>query len=125
MIRRPPRSTLFPYTTLFRSGLKDGPVALELPSHPLGIDEVAILRDGHRPVRGGRGDGLGIAEIGAARRGVAHVANRAVAGQALEPVPAEDVGHPAHGLFHVEGMAVRGCDPRGLLAPLLYRVEAQ
>src|SRR3712207_7847816 len=24
MIRRPPRSTLFPYTTLFRSGLLDG-----------------------------------------------------------------------------------------------------
>src|SRR5258708_28224475 len=24
MIRRPPRSTLFPYTTLFRSGLDDG-----------------------------------------------------------------------------------------------------
>src|SRR3712207_9219875 len=26
MIRRPPRSTLFPYTTLFRSGLPDGTV---------------------------------------------------------------------------------------------------
>src|SRR5256885_4070717 len=26
MIRRPPRSTLFPYTTLFRSGLQLGPV---------------------------------------------------------------------------------------------------
>src|SRR5437763_8337056 len=25
MIRRPPRSTLFPYTTLFRSGLAGGP----------------------------------------------------------------------------------------------------
>src|SRR2546426_10970033 len=25
MIRRPPRSTLFPYTTLFRSGARDGP----------------------------------------------------------------------------------------------------
>src|SRR2546426_2203039 len=25
MIRRPPRSTLFPYTTLFRSGRVDGP----------------------------------------------------------------------------------------------------
>src|SRR2546422_1153915 len=24
MIRRPPRSTLFPYTTLFRSGVRDG-----------------------------------------------------------------------------------------------------
>src|SRR2546422_9137171 len=29
MIRRPPRSTLFPYTTLFRSARED--VALELP----------------------------------------------------------------------------------------------
>src|SRR3712207_8836229 len=26
MIRRPPRSTLFPYTTLFRSALPDAPV---------------------------------------------------------------------------------------------------
>src|SRR2546426_8531844 len=35
MIRRPPRSTLFPYTTLFRSAL-----AVELPG--------AGSRDGHR-----------------------------------------------------------------------------
>src|SRR2546430_12198530 len=32
MIRRPPRSTLFPYTTLFRSKLAHGPGALlEIP----------------------------------------------------------------------------------------------
>src|SRR2546422_8583319 len=31
MIRRPPRSTLFPYTTLFRSG-RDGGV--DAPAHP-------------------------------------------------------------------------------------------
>src|SRR5262245_64787254 len=30
MIRRPPRSTLFPYTTLFRSS---GPARLKLPKH--------------------------------------------------------------------------------------------
>src|SRR5258708_17462749 len=30
MIRRPPRSTLFPYTTLFRSGLAHAVQALEL-----------------------------------------------------------------------------------------------
>src|SRR2546427_5433857 len=30
MIRRPPRSTLFPYTTLFRSGVKEGNMVLEL-----------------------------------------------------------------------------------------------
>src|SRR5258707_4084727 len=31
MIRRPPRSTLFPYTTLFRSRIKFEPT---VPSHP-------------------------------------------------------------------------------------------
>src|SRR3712207_7328551 len=30
MIRRPPRSTLFPYTTLFRSGLKPAGVICEI-----------------------------------------------------------------------------------------------
>src|SRR5260370_42285410 len=30
MIRRPPRSTLFPYTTLFRSGLKSRDLILDL-----------------------------------------------------------------------------------------------
>src|SRR2546422_6251120 len=33
MIRRPPRSTLFPYTTLFRSHIGLADVARELPSH--------------------------------------------------------------------------------------------
>src|SRR3712207_8807476 len=31
MIRRPPRSTLFPYTTLFRSGVAVGPQRAALP----------------------------------------------------------------------------------------------
>src|SRR3712207_8193870 len=34
MIRRPPRSTLFPYTTLFRSGLQRAQEAIDLPLHP-------------------------------------------------------------------------------------------
>src|SRR3712207_7545327 len=38
MIRRPPRSTLFPYTTLFRSG------------HGIGSDEVRPDRHGAEPV---------------------------------------------------------------------------
>src|SRR5690348_17448698 len=38
MIRRPPRSTLFPYTTLFRSGVKAYAIAHQ-PAivHPLGL----------------------------------------------------------------------------------------
>src|SRR2546425_10802827 len=44
MIRRPPRSTLFPYTTLFRSPLRDGRSRLpQPPGQPqlLGPDDVA------------------------------------------------------------------------------------
>src|SRR3712207_6998858 len=36
MIRRPPRSTLFPYTTLFRSPLHSAAVARGQPSAPNG-----------------------------------------------------------------------------------------
>src|SRR2546430_13316790 len=46
MIRRPPRSTLFPYTTLFRS--------------------VLVLVAQRRPI--GHGDGDGIAELGEDRK---------------------------------------------------------
>src|SRR5437764_5754432 len=42
MLRRPPRSTLFPYTTLFRS---PGPAAAVLPGGP--------ARTGERPAPGG------------------------------------------------------------------------
>src|SRR2546430_5417557 len=46
MIRRPPRSTLFPYTTLFRSDL-----APPVPDHPLDLEghrqrsHVLVLRE--------------------------------------------------------------------------------
>src|SRR3712207_7845858 len=63
MMRRPPRSTLFPYTTLFRSRrvrvqLLEQPEAVEPGHHHVGDDEVGSdLRDlGERvePVRGSR-----------------------------------------------------------------------
>src|SRR3712207_8822182 len=43
MIRRPPRSTLFPYTTLFRSGAVGKHVQVALPG------QVAPLQRGDRP----------------------------------------------------------------------------
>src|SRR3712207_6909761 len=42
MIRRPPRSTLFPYTTLFRSGRADVAVEAELLVHLDGDAAVAV-----------------------------------------------------------------------------------
>src|SRR3712207_8188382 len=51
MIRRPPRSTLFPYTTLFRSGRRfrrgDVDVALVLPVRGADVEQFAV-RDGRR-----------------------------------------------------------------------------
>src|SRR3989442_8924194 len=46
MIRRPPRSTLFPYTTLFRS------LAVAAVAHPPVIGERALRRVAIPPVRG-------------------------------------------------------------------------
>src|SRR2546428_2357970 len=56
MIRRPPRSTLFPYTTLFRSAVNSSTVAAALAWYrsPLGRRIVAadldVAADGGRPV---------------------------------------------------------------------------
>src|SRR5438876_2264457 len=47
MIRRPPRSTLFPYTTLFRSraGLPP-PITAQLPAHVPSVPAEASTPDG-------------------------------------------------------------------------------
>src|SRR2546425_2958942 len=56
MIRRPPRSTLFPYTTLFRSRHDDADVArdLERRPEPRNHGEDPLLG---RPLRAGREHG--------------------------------------------------------------------
>src|SRR6266496_1125593 len=60
MIRRPPRSTLFPYTTLFRPAAQDrGGVLREVRPRPHRVDHPAVLlraeRARHeRPRPGGR-----------------------------------------------------------------------
>src|SRR2546430_6030443 len=45
MIRRPPRSTLFPYTTLFRSGMLGQPVYFLTPE-VVGVHLKGELREG-------------------------------------------------------------------------------
>src|SRR2546426_9676119 len=72
MIRRPPRSTLFPYTTLFRSGLEGelvGPDEVTPPDFgrvhaDLGGEQV------DRALDGGRGFGPSGAAVGVDRRGI-------------------------------------------------------
>src|SRR3712207_8091949 len=75
MIRRPPRSTLFPYTTLFRSGA-DARQVLRGKAHPLGKSErllravvrgdqqrpgVGVLQGGELQLLGQQARGAGVA----------------------------------------------------------------
>src|SRR5205809_5400825 len=65
MIRRPPRSTLFPYTTLFRSPATWAAVVAALMV--AGREGAALHRAGHAPLRRRRadaGDGAGRRERG-------------------------------------------------------------
>src|SRR3712207_7474243 len=55
MIRRPPRSTLFPYTTLFRSGVGDGG---DLVGEDIRID-AAAMELGNVAKNGGAADRQG------------------------------------------------------------------
>src|SRR3712207_8970757 len=58
MIRRPPRSTLFPYTTLFRSGVDvydSAPAGRGCPGGARGAEEAGGA-DGKGAVRHGAGD---------------------------------------------------------------------
>src|SRR2546430_4503642 len=41
MIRRPPRSTLFPYTTLFRSAVPDAPTTVDLYKRAMGASSTS------------------------------------------------------------------------------------
>src|SRR2546427_106366 len=55
MIRRPPRSTLFPYTTLFRSHRGNVAENRDIDGLPHARDLVGVLHEAHR-VRAGRSE---------------------------------------------------------------------
>src|ERR1035437_4993529 len=52
MIRRPPRSTLFPYTTLFRSHYRGGSADAGILGQVEHLDEIGIERIAWKAVRG-------------------------------------------------------------------------
>src|SRR3712207_8180410 len=69
MIRRPPRSTLFPYTTLFRSGVAG--VEWEIADRARGAEVVGRIGNGHTA---GRDEAI----VGREAAGGGEMENRAV-----------------------------------------------
>src|SRR5688572_31897922 len=109
MIRRPPRSTLFPYTTLFRSVAHHGALErIRRPQRRFGMGLVEILADRSALVERApvlqdqeRNDAVGV-ELQERRRMVLHlreVDDLALESEALlceaEPHPARRRGPPA------------------------------
>src|SRR3712207_7142489 len=72
MIRRPPRSTLFPYTTLFRSEIADGTVEIKATAREAGHrSKIAVLS--HNPDVSAKGACIG--PMGQRVRAVMHELN--------------------------------------------------
>src|SRR5256885_5746801 len=74
MIRRPPRSTLFPYTTLFRS--RERGAVIQSPAEPAEVEQPfrrAIKRHAHA-----------VQQINNPRRGLAHILDRRLVPQKID-----------------------------------------
>src|SRR5690348_17972935 len=54
LIRRPPRSTLFPYTTLFRSEQRQDRLRREAPAEGAGLEQAGQFRAGGAAAAGQR-----------------------------------------------------------------------
>src|SRR3712207_5462568 len=130
MIRRPPRSTLFPYTTLFRSTIYQC-VTLggTNPTTGIGGKRHPTLRDG--VVIGSGAQVLGPVEIGAgAKVGANSVVTRDVAsnstvvGIPAKPVPVDSV-HYSAGFIPYGTPCGEDCDPaRAKLIELERELDA-
>src|SRR5256885_9922148 len=89
MIRRPPRSTLFPYTTLFRSGLTHRQIRGLIHQH---LDALlALVADPHpKSLRAA----VGLPELGAALAAVHRPATPARAAAGPPPAPDREAFDP-------------------------------
>src|SRR3989454_9725287 len=131
MIRRPPRSTLFPYTTLFRSELRHRGIAARL--EPVRAGETILVPDRRHP---------GVEEIGAEGDEVACVrevvpgprgrtegeaisfAQRLEGERLVGQVPATHLPHPVvHELAERAGLMARHEDDP--LAPRLFHLRCE
>src|SRR5256885_15133778 len=123
MIRRPPRSTLFPYTTLFRSQYVQRPAGLRRLEVQLlvAVERVEVLvagvsvrgqELGQRPAIAGQGREVQILAVTAARRELGgQVLDRQAAGQ---PDGEASVGR---GLANTDGLFECGRPGTGHVQP--------
>ena len=70
-------------------------------------------------------EGLGIAQVGTPRGGIAHMPHGGLAGQALKIGFRKHVGHKPHALVFMHAARVARNDARAFLAAMLLGVQAE
>src|SRR6266567_4821966 len=133
MIRRPPRSTLFPYTTLFRSRGASRASARQADGKPLVLAVVAVGAAG-RPGVAAVIDPLEVAvireQLGREPRGLRAVAHRCPCGlpDAVETAPRLPDGTPFPTLYYLTcpraAAAISGLEAAGLMREMTARLAA-
>src|SRR2546430_8462479 len=105
MIRRPPRSTLFPYTTLFRSAAraKDIPLTRLLHRDQIKLAERLLIKEG--PFLG-----ISTAPVFVTARNAHEIARADALGTCIISV---EVGAPQNHKQHVRSMRVHPCIESG------------
>ena len=89
----------------------------------VGVHQVAVVADGDRAAVALDQVRLRVRGHGVARGRVAHVADRPVPGERVEPLRREHVVHQAHALLEADPRPVARRDARRLLAAVLQGVE--
>ena len=106
-------------------GLEDGTAMFEGAAQLEGVGEVAVVGQRQLALVAINDDGLGVDERTISGGGVARVAHRGRAGQALEHLRLKNLLHRAHAFFQVQRSAVGGDDARRLLPAMLQGIEAE
>src|SRR6266480_1643297 len=96
MIRRPPRSTLFPYTTLFRSHLDARLYAGDVREPCIRGEERCGKRLGEREVHGVVGGCVASKRPDPRQEDVVRISVQVEVTEVLERFPRPLVGHPTH-----------------------------
>jgi hypothetical protein len=104
---------------------EDAALSLELAADQRGVREVAVVADRDRAMRVVDRDRLRVAQMAAACGRVAHVTDRALAGQLRERLGGERVLHEPERPVRVERAVMRGDDAGGFLSAVLERVQAE
>jgi hypothetical protein len=108
-----------------RRGLEDRAALFQPRLDLQRVGQIAVVGDGDGPVDVAEDQGLGVLEVAGAGRGVAHVTDGGLAGQALELGLGEDLGDQPHPDVGLELAPPGGHDAGGLLAAVLEGEEAE